>query len=92
MQLSDTRLRLLLSPSDVPAFLAREHLTTLSLAHTRVEVERPEVVIKQAELIFRKGSSTRPPTSRASAPQVRPSSSSPAHTATPTPPPAQPPP
>ena len=35
--------RLLLSPSDVTAFLACEHLTTLSLAHARGEVERPEV-------------------------------------------------
>src|SRR5687768_18336466 len=49
------RERLLLSPSDVTAFLACEHLTTLSLAHARGEVERPEVENEQAELIFRKG-------------------------------------
>src|SRR5215207_10889125 len=47
--------RLNLSPSDVTAFLACEHLTTLSLAHARGEVERPEVENEQAELIFRKG-------------------------------------
>src|SRR5687767_15145972 len=44
-----------LSPSDVTAFLACEHLTTLSLAHARGVIERPEVVNEQAELIFRKG-------------------------------------
>ena len=44
-----------LSPSDVTAFLACEHLTTLSLAHARGEIERPEVENEQAELIFRKG-------------------------------------
>ena len=47
--------RLNLSPSDVTAFLACEHLTTLSLAHARGEIERPEVENEQAELIFRKG-------------------------------------
>ena len=47
--------RLLLSPSDVTAFLACEHLTTLSLAHARGELERPAVENEQAELIFRKG-------------------------------------
>ena len=47
--------RVELSPSDVTAFLACEHLTTLSLAHARGEVERPEVENEQAELIFRKG-------------------------------------
>ena len=44
-----------LSPSDVTAFLACEHLTTLSLAQARGEIERPEVENEQAELIFRKG-------------------------------------
>jgi predicted RecB family nuclease len=44
-----------LSPSDVTAFLACEHLTTLSLAHARGEVERPDAPNEQAELIFRKG-------------------------------------
>src|SRR5688572_11964928 len=53
MRLYDDRLHL--SPSDVTAFLACEHLTTLSLAHARGEVERPEVENEQAELIFRKG-------------------------------------
>src|SRR5918993_3160512 len=47
--------RLHLSPSDVTAFLACEHLTTLSLAHARGELDRPETVNEQAELIFRKG-------------------------------------
>jgi len=47
--------RLQLSPSDVTAFLACEHLTTLSLAHARGEIDRPEVENEQAELIFRKG-------------------------------------
>src|SRR5215204_3390040 len=44
-----------LSPSDVTAFLACEHLTTLSLAHARGELDRPEVDNEHAELIFRKG-------------------------------------
>jgi predicted RecB family nuclease len=47
--------QLLLSPSDVTAFLACEHLTTLSLAHARGELDRPDVENEQAELIFRKG-------------------------------------
>ena len=47
--------RLQLSPSDVTAFLACEHLTTLSLAHARGEIERPEVEDEQRDLIFRKG-------------------------------------
>ncbi|MEJ7569279.1 MAG: TM0106 family RecB-like putative nuclease [Gaiellaceae bacterium] len=47
--------RLHLSPSDVTAFLACEHLTTLSLAHARGKIERPEVENEQAELVFRKG-------------------------------------
>ena len=53
MRFHDDRLHL--SPSDVTAFLACEHLTTLSLAHARGELERPEVENEQAELIFRKG-------------------------------------
>ena len=47
--------RLHLSPSDVTAFLACEHLTTLSLAHARGDVGRPVVEDEQRELIFRKG-------------------------------------
>ena len=47
--------RLHLSPSDVTAFLACEHLTTLSLAHAREEIEKPNVPNEQAELVFRKG-------------------------------------
>ena len=47
--------RLQLSPSDVTAFLACEHLTTLSLRHAREEFERPAVVNEQADLIKRKG-------------------------------------
>ncbi|HSO01778.1 MAG TPA: TM0106 family RecB-like putative nuclease, partial [Gaiellaceae bacterium] len=46
---------LLLSPSDVTAFLACEHLTSLSLAHARGRLERPEVEDEQRDLIFRKG-------------------------------------
>ncbi|MHB1244282.1 MAG: TM0106 family RecB-like putative nuclease, partial [Gaiellaceae bacterium] len=48
---------LLLSPSDVTAFLACEHLTTLALAHAhaRGQLERPEVEDEQRDLIFRKG-------------------------------------
>src|SRR5215207_9435202 len=53
MRFYDDGLRL--SPSDVTAFLACEHLTTLSLAHARGELDRPEVENEQAELIFRKG-------------------------------------
>ncbi len=52
---SSTLDQLQLSPSDVTAFLACEHLTTLSLAHARGELDRPEVENEQAELIFRKG-------------------------------------
>jgi predicted RecB family nuclease len=47
--------RVLLSPSDLTGYLACEHLTTLSLQAARGEVERPEVVNEQAELVFRKG-------------------------------------
>src|SRR5687768_18277243 len=47
--------RLHLTPSDVTAFLACEHLTTLSLSHARGEIERPATTNEQAELIFRKG-------------------------------------
>src|SRR5215213_5640501 len=53
MHVHDDRLQL--SPSDVTAFLACEHLTTLSLASARGELERPEIPNEQAELIFRKG-------------------------------------
>src|SRR5688572_12523988 len=53
MRFQDDRLDL--SPSDVTAFLACEHLTTLSLAHARGEIDRPELENEQAELIFRKG-------------------------------------
>src|SRR4029453_2833964 len=47
--------RLSLSPSDVTAFLACEHLTTLSLTHARGQLDRPEVENEQAEPLFRKG-------------------------------------
>jgi hypothetical protein len=43
--------RLSLSPSDVTAFLACEHLTTLSLAHARGEIERLDVPNEQRHLI-----------------------------------------
>jgi predicted RecB family nuclease len=44
-----------LSPSDVTAFLACEHLTTLQLRVTRGELEVPAEPNEQAELVFRKG-------------------------------------
>jgi predicted RecB family nuclease len=44
-----------LSPSDVTAYLACEHLTTLSLQVARGDLVRPEFENEQAELIFRKG-------------------------------------
>ncbi len=47
--------RLQLSPSDVTAFLACEHLTTLSLRNARGQIDRPDTENEQAELIFRKG-------------------------------------
>jgi predicted RecB family nuclease len=53
MQLDEHRLHL--SPSDVTAFLACEHLTTLSLAYARGKVVRPGVPNEHAELIRRKG-------------------------------------
>jgi predicted RecB family nuclease len=53
MQLKDGHL--LLSPSDVTAYLGCEHLTTLSLRVARDELTRPVAENEQAELIFRKG-------------------------------------
>ena len=47
--------RITLSPSDVTAYLACEHLATLSLAEARGELTRPPFDNDQAELIFRKG-------------------------------------
>ena len=47
--------RLHLSPSDVTAFLACEHLTTLSLAVARGEIARPVVANGHGDLIRRKG-------------------------------------
>src|SRR5438477_12826955 len=44
-----------LSPSDVTAFLACEHLTTLQLRVARGELEVPAEPNEQAELVFRKG-------------------------------------
>jgi predicted RecB family nuclease len=44
-----------LSPSDVTAYLACEHLTTLSLKVARGDLVRPPFDNEQAELIFRKG-------------------------------------
>ena len=58
-----------LSPSDVTAFLACEHLTTLSLAHARGELERPEVDERAGGADLPQGrSSTSAPTSSTSAP------------------------
>jgi predicted RecB family nuclease len=53
MQLREGRLSF--SPSDVSAFLACQHLTTLQLAAARGEIVRPDVDDAQAELIRRKG-------------------------------------
>jgi uncharacterized protein len=47
--------RIQLSPSDLTAYLACEHLTTLSIAAARGEIERPEDVSEQAQLLFDKG-------------------------------------
>jgi len=53
VQLRDASL--LLSPSDVTAYLGCEHLTTLSLQVARGELEKPRLENEQAELVFRKG-------------------------------------
>jgi predicted RecB family nuclease len=53
MQLRDGKLSL--SPSDVTAYLACEHLTTLSLQVARGELVAPPFENDQAALIFRKG-------------------------------------
>jgi hypothetical protein len=44
-----------LSPSDLTAYLACEHLSTLSLKVARSELAKPELENDQAELVFRKG-------------------------------------
>src|SRR5438552_5578389 len=44
-----------LSPSDVTAYLACEHLAALSLQVARGTLEKPPFDNEQAELIFRKG-------------------------------------
>jgi predicted RecB family nuclease len=53
VQLKDDRL--LLSPSDVTAYLGCKHLTTLSLQVARGEIVKPPRDNEQAELVFRKG-------------------------------------
>src|SRR5690348_12052842 len=53
MQVLDTHLSL--SPSDVTAFLACEHLTSLQLRVARGDLALPAVENEQADLIFRKG-------------------------------------
>ena len=53
MQLRDGKLSL--SPSDVTAYLACEHLTNLSLQVAHGELVAPPFENDQAELIFRKG-------------------------------------
>jgi predicted RecB family nuclease len=53
MKVSDSDLTL--SPSDLSAFLACEHLTSLELRVAHGEIERPEVVDSQGDLIRRKG-------------------------------------
>src|SRR5512146_604859 len=47
--------RITLSPSDVTAYLACEHLTTLNLAVARGELARPKLDNEQAALVFRQG-------------------------------------
>src|SRR5712692_4905306 len=47
--------RVLLSPSDVTAYLACEHLTSLSIDVARAERVPPPFENDQAELVFRKG-------------------------------------
>ena len=47
--------RVWLSPSDVTAYLACEHLTALSLQVARGELPEPPPAGDQAELVFRKG-------------------------------------
>jgi len=47
--------RIQLSPSDLTAYLACEHLSTLSLAAARGEIERPEQTNEQTQLLFDKG-------------------------------------
>ena len=46
--------RLRLTPSDVTAYLACEHLTALSLRAARGEITTPTVEDEQRELVFRK--------------------------------------
>ena len=53
MHVEDDRLQL--SPSDVTAFLACEHLTTLPLAHARGELERAGGRERAGRAVFRKG-------------------------------------
>src|SRR6476660_5634599 len=53
MQLRDGHLTL--SPSDVTAFLACEHLTALELQVARKQIAKPAVENDQADLIKRKG-------------------------------------
>jgi predicted RecB family nuclease len=53
MQAVDERIQL--SPSDLTAYLACEHLTTLSIRAARGEVERPGTPSEQAQLLFDKG-------------------------------------
>src|SRR5262245_48362719 len=53
MQLVDGHLYL--SPSDLTAYLACEHLTHLDLVAARGEITRPEVRNAEADLIKRKG-------------------------------------
>ena len=43
------------SPSDITAFLACQHKTTLALQVARGEIEAPPFENEQADLVFRKG-------------------------------------
>ena len=43
------------SPSDVTAFLACQHATTLAVQVARGEIEKPLFEDEQANLVFRKG-------------------------------------
>jgi uncharacterized protein len=53
VQLEDGRIQL--SPSDLTAYLACEHLTRLSIRAARGEFERPDTPSEQAQLLFDKG-------------------------------------
>ena len=88
MRLTDGQLRF--SPTDLNSFLACEHLTTLQLAVARDELKKPYRHNPHAELIRRRGTSTRPRTSPGSRPRGAASPPSTSTTATGRAPPGRP--